>query len=435
MFRHLLIASAATMALTAPVAAERGGGGKDKGGQAAKAERGGGGGQAAKANRGGGDRQQARVERRGGNERATVRAERRNEISVARDERGNRNEVKVRGNDRVRVAKQAGVERRANRVERVERRADRVELRGRDRDRGRDAVRVRDLNNDRRLALRGGNRDVVSLRGFDNDDRWVENFARGANGCPPGLANKNPLCMPPGQYKKLEGNLLPTALRSSLLPVALRNVWRDDDDYYYRYNDGLMYRVDRDTNLVASLLPLFGGGLGLGQMFPTSYSSFGMPSYYQPFYQDNSDDYYRYANGYMYEIDRDNGLIEDIIPLYDQGYGVGQMLPPAYSYYNLPYQYRSSYMDSDDYYYRYAPGAIYQVDRDTSLITTIASLLVPGLGVGQQLPMGYSAYNVPYAYRDQYYDTPDAWYRYGNGNIYQVDPTTQLITAVIAALV
>lgn len=22
-------------------------------------------------------------------------------------------------------------------------------------------------------------------------------------GCPPGLANKNPLCMPPGQYKKL----------------------------------------------------------------------------------------------------------------------------------------------------------------------------------------------------------------------------------------
>ena len=49
--------------------------------------------------------------------------------------------------------------------------------------------------------------------------------------------------------------------------------------------------------------------------------------------------------------------------------------------------------------------------------------------------MGYSAYNVPFAYRDRYYDTPDAWYRYNDGYIYRVDPTTQLITAVINALV
>ena len=49
--------------------------------------------------------------------------------------------------------------------------------------------------------------------------------------------------------------------------------------------------------------------------------------------------------------------------------------------------------------------------------------------------MGYDTYNVPYQYRAQYYDTPDSWYRYGNGNIYQVDPTTRLITAVVAALV
>jgi hypothetical protein len=49
--------------------------------------------------------------------------------------------------------------------------------------------------------------------------------------------------------------------------------------------------------------------------------------------------------------------------------------------------------------------------------------------------MGYDAYNVPYAYRDQYRDSPEHMYRYSNGNIYQVDPTTRLITAAINALV
>ena len=53
----------------------------------------------------------------------------------------------------------------------------------------------------------------------------------------------------------------------------------------------------------------------------------------------------------------------------------------------------------------------------------------PGFSVGQQMPLGYSTYNVPYAYRSTYYDTPDAWYRYNNGYIYQVDPTTQLVSA------
>ena len=67
----------------------------------------------------------------------------------------------------------------------------------------------------------------------------------------------------------------------------------------------------------------------------------------------------------------------------------------SYGYYNVPYQYRSLYYDTDDYKYRYAPGAIYQVDPDSSLITAVAALLTPGFGVGQPLPMGYSAYNVP----------------------------------------
>jgi hypothetical protein len=256
------------------------------------------------------------------------------------------------------------------------------------------------------------------------------------DGCPPGLAMKNNGCMPPGQLKKQSiGRLLPVDYRDGVLPLGLRDLYRDDDDHYYRYGDGYVYRVDRRTNLIASLLPLLGGGYAVGQMFPSSYMNSYVPSYYSPFYQDNSDDYYRYANGYVYEIDRSGGYIENVIPMYNSGYGVGQMLPVGYSYYNVPVQYRSYYTDTPDHYYRYAPGAIYQVDRSSNLITTVASLLTGGLAVGQRLPMGYSAYNVPYAYRDQYYDTPQHMYRYSNGYIYQVDPTTQLITAAINALV
>jgi len=57
------------------------------------------------------------------------------------------------------------------------------------------------------------------------------------------------------------------------------------------------------------------------------------------------------------------------------------------------------------------------------------------LSVGQPLPQSYSVYNVPFAYRDRYYDTPDAWYRYNDGYIYRVDPTTRLVTAVIDAII
>jgi hypothetical protein len=41
---------------------------------------------------------------------------------------------------------------------------------------------------------------------------------------------------------------------------------------------------------------------------------------------------------------------------------------------------------------------------------------------------------VPLGYRDAYYDTPNDWYRYSDGYIYRVDPTTQLVTALIRAI-
>ena len=50
------------------------------------------------------------------------------------------------------------------------------------------------------------------------------------------------------------------------------------------------------------------------------------------------------------------------------------------------------------------------------------------------MPSGYDIYNVPYGYRDQYRDGPDARYRYSDGYVYQVDPTSQLIVAAIELL-
>ena len=138
--------------------------------------------------------------------------------------------------------------------------------------------------------------------------------------------------------------------------------------------------------------------------------------------------------GVVYEVDCFSGMVEDVIPLYAGGYGVGQLIPSAYTYYNVPMQYRPLYYDTADYGYWYAPGAIYQYEPRTSMITSVAALLSPGFTIGQPLPVGYGVYNVPYAYRATYYDTPTAWYRYNNGYIYQVDPATQLVTAIVASI-
>ena len=222
----------------------------------------------------------------------------------------------------------------------------------------------------------------------------------------------------------------------SPLPTTIQYLYPDTPDYYYRYGDGYLYQVDRGTNLIDMLLPLLGGGYLPGSYLPASYMSSYVPAYYgfNSFYPDYGDLCNRYYGGVIYEVECDTGFVEDVIPVYAGGYGVGQLLPSAYSYYNVPMQYRDIYYDTPQYGYWYAPGAIYQYDQRSNAITSVAALLSPGFTVGQALPVGYDVYNVPYAYRQTYYDTPDAWYRYNNGYIYQVDPVTQLVTAIVASL-
>ncbi len=221
--------------------------------------------------------------------------------------------------------------------------------------------------------------DVRDVRVVQADRVFPRLADRGlVNGCPPGLAMKGNGCMPPGQYKKI-GDSWADAARAQALVGPYSQWYRDNDRYLYRMVDGVVYQVNRSNNLIDALIP------------------YGMR------------DYSYYPVGYTY--------------------------PDLYNSYNVPYAYRNYYPDGGDYLYRYGGNAIYSIDPQTQAVNSIVSLLAGDLSVGQRLPSGYDVYNVPLAYRDQYYDTPDNWYRYNDGYIYRVDPTTQLVTAVINALV
>jgi hypothetical protein len=184
---------------------------------------------------------------------------------------------------------------------------------------------------------------------------------RPIDGCPPGLAKKNNGCMPPGLAKQR----------------LYQPGWWGLTDLAggpYAYDDGYLLRLNGDR--VASYVPLLGGALSPGNIWPSMYAPVTVPEYYADYY--------------------------------DLG-------PPGG--------------------YRYADDVLYRVDPSTSAITSIAALLTgDNFQIGSPLPAGYDVYNVPYPYRSQYVDGPDARYRYSDGYIYQVDPTTQLVTAAIDLL-
>lgn len=143
-----------------------------------------------------------------------------------------------------------------------------------------------------------------------------------------------------------------------------------------------------------------------------------------------ADGRYVYRDGYLLRLG-DSG-IGGYVPLLGGALGVGNAWPSYYEPVALPNYYERYYGLGSSNAYRYANDVIYRVDPETSAITSIAALLTgQDFSVGNQLPLGYDAYNVPYNYRDQYYDTPDALYRYNDGYVYQVDPTTKLIAAAI----
>lgn len=178
---------------------------------------------------------------------------------------------------------------------------------------------------------------------------------------------------PPGLAKKRPPCVPPGHVRGPARHYDRPDFWGLRlDDGRYRYDDGYLVRLAPDGR-IGGYVPLLGGALALGNAWPTYYQPVALPTYYESYY----------------------------------GLGPG---------------------DS----YRYADNVIYQVDPQTDAITSVLALLTgDSFAVGQAMPAGYDIYNVPYRYRDQYYDTPESLYRYSDGYVYEVDPTTQLITAAI----
>jgi hypothetical protein len=229
--------------------------------------------------------------------------------------------------------------------------------------RGDDDRRVVRRDDDRRgIRVLDDGRRIFEAPRDRGEFAFVESGRGLIDGCPPGLAKKNNGCLPPGQAK--QGNRF-----ADFSPDwwGLRNL----GDGRYLYDDGHLLRLNGER--VAGFIPLLGGALATGNPWPSYYDPVPVPDYY--------------------------------VDYYDLGPSGG---------------------------YRYADNVLYRVDPQTSVITSIAALLTGNpIQIGAPMPAGYDVYNVPYPYRSQYVDGPDAAYRYNDGYIYEVDPTTQLVRAAI----
>lgn len=156
---------------------------------------------------------------------------------------------------------------------------------------------------------------------------------------------------------------------------------------------------------------------------------------YAPWYADAARYDWGFSGGYAYRIDPATGLVSAFLPLIGGALFNGHAWPAAYTDYAIDPYYARYYGYDDDYDYRYYDNTLFAVDRDNQEIESIAALLAGDRwAVGEPMPTGYGYYNVPPTYRDRYYDGPDSWHRYSDGYVYRVDPTTQLVTAVIQLL-
>jgi hypothetical protein len=312
-------------------------------------------------------------------------------------------------------------------------------------DRRRAFFRSRDRDDDRRSFLRVGQRvdrnwwydDYVPYRyriNYDDNDRYYYrydgNYLYRLRDNDNVVLSLLPLLG--GAYSI--GNPLPF-YRSSYynVPYGYSSLYYDTPDYAYRYGDGAIYQVNPTTQLIAGIVALLTGqNLGIGQTLPMGYDVYNVPYAYRSNYYDTNDMWYRYDDGYIYGVDPRTRLIQSQYPVYN-GYAVGHPWPSYAGYdYGVPDYYGDLYYNQPNYDYRFASGGIYQVDPATQLVTALVALVTgQNFAVGQPLPVGYDAYNVPFAYRDDYYDDDDNWYRYADGRIYQVDPGTRLIRRVI----
>ena len=98
----------------------------------------------------------------------------------------------------------------------------------------------------------------------DRTDNRTSNRHGGA-ACPPGLANRTPTCVPPGQARRMfrQGQTIPGSYSNYIgyqdLLGRLPEAYRDDiptGDYRYVYQNDSVYVVDSRTRLVRSIIDI-----------------------------------------------------------------------------------------------------------------------------------------------------------------------------------
>ncbi|QKG69882.1 hypothetical protein [Erythrobacter mangrovi] len=308
---------------------------------------------------------------RGERDRPAASVEKRGGDSAVKEQRGSQRSAQQ--DRRTQDRGKARVEERQDR--RVEGRTDaRVKERA-DQRQDRRADRRDDRRDDRRFDRSRDIRDRIVDHVVFRDERVLLSRDRNRGliaGCPPGLAKKYNGCMPPGQAKK---RYYERAVFGYGYRPGLFGLSHYPSGRYF-YDDGFLLRIGNGGS-ISGYIPLLGGALAIGNRWPSSYSYYPVPNYYVDYYN----------------------------------------LGPANRY-------------------RYADNVIYRVDPEDTAILGVAALLTgDDIQIGRPMPVGYDVYNVPYAYRDRYYDTPDARYRYSDGYVYRIDPATQLVAAAIDLLV
>lgn len=336
--------------------------------------------------RGGGRGPAAHSQHQGGGHDRAERRRGRQQVRAKARRLEHRAERRGRGNGHA----ERRLDRRERRVENAIQQERRQVRQARREDRRAGRRVIREVHREDRRDWRGwSERRFASRDRFDDDRRrWRADRARRlavrGDGCPPGLARQNRYCIPPGQLRRAHfiGRRLPIARSSYNVPYRYRYRFTDDDRWFYRYDNA----------------------------------------------------------GYVYRFERRSGFVNRVVPLFGSDLMIGEPLPLGYEVYNVPLAYRGYYPDSSRHYYRYDDSAIYRVDGETNLVESVVALLtggaggLGGLGAGDRLPSGYDAYNVPLDYRDDYYDSDEAMYRYADNSIYRIDPQTRLIESVISLL-
>jgi hypothetical protein len=184
------------------------------------------------------------------------------------------------------------------------------------------------------------------------------------DGCPPGLAKKRNGCLPPGQAKDRYRSFEPSFF-------GLNGA----ESGRYFYQDGYLLRYGNDG--LAGFLPLLGGALGIGNIWPASYQSAPLPNYYSGYFKlgDRSD--YRYSDNVIYRVNPENAAITSIAGLLTGNeFEIGRPMPRGYDVYNVPFDQRDQYADSAQARYRYADGYVYKIDPTTALITSAIALVL-----------------------------------------------------------